>query len=152
MLAADVSGDVSFVVFGMWSHGRDSRGYVDDVLRSLDAFSDVIQSRPTIILGDMNSGTTLDGLVSKHHTGLIEAFSDLGLVSAYHASHGIELGHEKHATYRHRFKNVDPWHIDFCFGPKGWADHITNAELLDDERWRVESDHHPLVVDLTLPA
>jgi endonuclease/exonuclease/phosphatase family metal-dependent hydrolase len=36
--------------------------------------------------------------------------------------------------------------------PKAWASNITNVQVLDDEHWRAESDHHPLVVDLQLPV
>ncbi len=57
-----------------------------------------------------------------------------------------------HATYRHLFKASQLWHIDFCFVPKAWADQITTVEVIGGGKWDASSDHHPVVVELHLPA
>jgi endonuclease/exonuclease/phosphatase family metal-dependent hydrolase len=119
---------------------------------SLDAYGDVIASGHAVVMGDLNSGPHLNGSeVKQKHRRLIAAFDSFGLVSAYHLAHGVEHGQEPHATYRHQFHDTDLWHIDFCFLPKAWAPNITSVRVLDDEGWRKESDHHPLVVDVQLP-
>jgi endonuclease/exonuclease/phosphatase family metal-dependent hydrolase len=74
------------------------------------------------------------------------------MVSAYHAYYRIDHGQERHHTYRHTRRASEPWHLDFCFVPKQWAKDVTSVEVLDTEAWRAESDHHPLVVDLTFSS
>jgi exonuclease III len=150
VIAAQVSGLVSFTLLGIWSHGTGAKDYVDDVRRSLDAYGDVLRSTPTVVFGDFNSGPKMDVLssLSKDHSRLLAAFDALGMVSAYHVFHGVDHGREKHPTYRHKPQSSEPWHIDFCFVPNDWANSITHVELLDSELWRAESDHHPLMVEL----
>jgi Endonuclease/Exonuclease/phosphatase family len=147
VVAAAVTGPASFNAFGLWSQEPH---YVDDVMRTLDAFEDVLRSGPAVVMGDFNSGTSLSEPRSSAvaHARMLAAFADLGLVSAYHAFHGVEHGHETHPTYRHRFNPSEPWHIDFCFVPASWSASIKGVELLDGERWRTTSDHHPLKVEL----
>ena len=79
-------------------------------------------------------------------------FADRGLVSAYHSFHGLTHGQERHATYFHLSKADQPWHIDFCFVPEGWAASITRAEVLDGDGWARRSDHRPLVVEVVIPG
>jgi len=149
-LAADVSGSLSFAVLGIWSQLGTGRRYVDDVLRSLDAYDDVLRSRPTVVMGDLNSGPHMNGstTLSKGHARLLAAFTALDMVSTYHLFHKVDHGCELDATYRHLFKATEPWHIDFCFVPKTWARNVTSVQVLDGGNWRRESDHHPLRVDL----
>jgi endonuclease/exonuclease/phosphatase family metal-dependent hydrolase len=126
---------------------------VDDVLRSLDAYDDIVRGGPTVVMGDLNSGPKMTDsrMVTSTHRRLLDAFHARNMVSAYHAYHGIDHGQERHQTYRHTPRASEPWHLDFCFVPKQWAKDVTSVEVLDTEQWRAESDHHPLVVDLTLP-
>ncbi|MES1256599.1 MAG: endonuclease/exonuclease/phosphatase family protein [Acidobacteriota bacterium] len=147
VVAAAVVGPTSFSAFGLWSQGPH---YVDDVMRTLDAYDDILRAGPAVVMGDFNSGTNLGGKRSPAmaHTRMLAAFADLRLVSAYHAFHGVEHGHETHSTYRHRFNSSEPWHIDFCFVPVSWSASIRRVEVLDGDRWRKTSDHNPLKVDL----
>jgi hypothetical protein len=146
VIAAAVTGPASFNAFGLWSQGPR---YIDDVMRTLDAFEDVLRSGPAVVMGDFNSGTPLHGTRSpaEGHARILAAFADLGLVSAYHVFQGIEHGHETHPTYRHRFNASEPWHIDFRFVPASWGASLKGVELVDGERWRETSDHHPLKVE-----
>jgi endonuclease/exonuclease/phosphatase family metal-dependent hydrolase len=140
-----VSGPVSFTALGIWSQGPR---YVDDVMRTLRAYDRVLRAGPSIVMGDLNSGTNLAGTrsPSKGHLRMLGALADLGLVSAYHAFHDFEHGQERHATYRHHRKASRPWHIDFCFVPAGWV--VAGVEVLDGEDWAARSDHLPLKVDV----
>jgi hypothetical protein len=150
VIAAAVTGPASFSAFGLWSQGPD---YIEDVMLTLDAFEDVLRRGPAIVMGDFNTGTRLRGArpLARDHVRMLSAFADLGLVSAYHAFNGVEHGQETHPTYRHLFNPSEPWHIDFCFVPVGWSTHIKGVELIDDERWRKTSDHHPLRVEFQFP-
>jgi endonuclease/exonuclease/phosphatase family metal-dependent hydrolase len=147
VIGATVSGPVSFTALGIWSRGPH---YVDDVMRTLTAYDRVLRSGPAIVMGDLNSGTNLAGTRSanKGHSRILDTFADLGLVSAYHAFHHFEHGREVHPTYRHQRKPSQPWHIDFCFVPVGWA--VVGVEVLDGKEWVTRSDHLPLKVDVQL--
>jgi hypothetical protein len=59
--------------------------------------------------------------------------TDFDLVSAYHAFHAVEHGHESQPTYRHQFKTSQPWHIDFGFVPVAWMNHLVSVEVIDGE-------------------
>jgi len=150
VIGATVGRPVTFTALGIWGQGAD---YVGDVLRTLDAYGDLLRSGPAVVMGDLNSGNTLGDVrsPSKRHQRLVDAFGDVGLTSAYHAYHGIEHGHERHATYFHQFKRSRPWHIDFCFVPRTWAPRLANVKVLDRAAWTAQSDHRPLLVDIDGP-
>jgi hypothetical protein len=148
-LAVTVTGPVTFTALGIWAQGPK---YVDDVLRTLDAYADILRAGPAVVLGDLNSGTDLGiGRAStKGHSRIVNLLADLGLVSAYHAFHNLEQGKEKHPTYRHQFKESQPWHIDFCFVPAAWTSGLVAVDTIDGQDWAKSSDHLPLRVSLSL--
>jgi exodeoxyribonuclease III len=147
MIGATVGSPVRFTAFGIWAQGTD---YVGDVLRTLEAYGDLLRSGPAVVMGDFNSGSTLDEVrsPSKRHQRLVDTLGDFGLTSAYHAFHGVEHGREKHATYFHQFKRARPWHIDFCFVPRAWIPRLANVRVIDRAAWTAQSDHRPLLVEL----
>jgi exonuclease III len=149
-VAASFEGRHAFSVIGIWGQLPN---YVDDVLRTLDAHSARLRQGRAIVLGDFNSGIKLRGrrLVSAGHQKIVNACSDLGLVSAYHAFNNVEHAREKHATYYHQFKATQPWHIDYCFVPAAWSSGLMNVRVLNGKIWAGHSDHRPLIVDL-VPA
>jgi endonuclease/exonuclease/phosphatase family metal-dependent hydrolase len=150
VVAAAVTGSLSFTALGIWSQGPR---YVDDVMRTLDAYAGLLRSGPAVVMGDLNSGTNLKREQSpgRGHSRIVAALADLGLVSAYHAFHDVEHGHETHPTYRHQYNASQPWHIDFCFVPASWVERLVAVEVIDGKDWAVRSDHLPLTVDLRLP-
>ena len=147
VLAASVTGPVSFAAIGIWGQRPN---YADDVMRTLDAYDDVLRSGPSVVMGDLNSGTNLNKArsPSKGHSRILCRLDDLGLVSAYHSFHHVEHGHETHPTYRHLFKPTRPWHIDFCFVPASWGASLEGVNTIDGTEWAKRSDHLPLKVDL----
>lgn len=150
VIAVSVEGPFAFNLLGIWAIGPR---YSADVLASLAAYEDVLQSSPTVIVGDLNSGPSLaesgGGKVTTGHAALVRRFESLGFVSAYHAFHKLPHGGEQHSSYRHLFAPGDRWHIDFCFVPEAWAPNLERVEFLDDDASRLASDHHPLLVDLS---
>jgi endonuclease/exonuclease/phosphatase family metal-dependent hydrolase len=138
-----------FVALGIWAQGPD---YVDDVLRTLRSHAALLRSRPAIVFGDFNSGTSLSDnrALSAHHRRLLDALHALDLVSAYHAFRAADHGREAHATYFHQFDARKRWHIDFCFVHESWASKLTNVTVIDGRAWRTRSDHLPLLVDIDL--
>src|SRR5262249_22229440 len=102
---------------------------------------------PSIVLGDLNSGTRQYGApyVSRGHARIVDILSEYGLDSAYHRSRNVAHGAEKDATYRHQMNGSLPWHIDFCFVPREWT--LRSARVIDSE-WALTSDHNALVIDV----
>jgi endonuclease/exonuclease/phosphatase family metal-dependent hydrolase len=149
-VAAAVSGPASFTALGIWSRGPE---YAADVMRAIEAHGDRLGQGPAVVMGDLNVGARLRGerTPSKGHRRIVAALADLGLVSAYHAFHRVEHGRERHATYRHQFKSVLSWHIDFCFVPVSWVDCVMRVKVIAGARWAKRSDHFPLLVDFRLP-
>jgi len=148
-----VTGPVSFIALGIWSQGPY---YVDDVMRTLDAYGRVLRSSPTVVMGDLNSGTNLARRKStnKGHSQILKALADHGLVSAYHASHRVEHGQEVHPTYRHH-DPADGHETEVDMPPQGVQTvNLIRVEVLDGKEWTTTSDHLPLMVDvrLTHPA
>jgi len=146
VLAATVTGPVPFTVLGIWGQKPN---FAADVMLTLDAYDDVLRAGPSVVMGDLNSGTPL-GRNRPHREGhkrVLARFADLGLVSAYHASTGAEHAQETHPTYRHLFKATQPWHIDFCFIPAKWVESLKGVEVMDGDKWTARSDHLPLRVN-----
>lgn len=148
VITAAVTGPLSFTAMGIWSQ----RPYVDDVLRTLRTHPDLLRSAPSVVMGDFNSGTRISGEpgASLGHERIVNAFDELGLVSAYHAFHRVDHGKEAHPTYYHLFKADQPWHIDFCFVPKDWADRLASVQIVDDQHLTERSDHRPVLVEISL--
>jgi endonuclease/exonuclease/phosphatase family metal-dependent hydrolase len=148
---ARVTGPVSFIALGIWSQGPR---YVDDVMRTLDAYSSILSSGSTVVMGDLNSGSNLtrQKSINKGHSRIVAALADRGLVSAYHAFHGVDHGEEAHPTYHHQRKASNPWHIDFCFVPAGWVVNVIRVDVLDGKEWAATSDHLPLMVDVRVSS
>jgi endonuclease/exonuclease/phosphatase family metal-dependent hydrolase len=149
VIAAAVTGPLSFTAMGIWSQGP---AYVDDVIRTLRAHADLLRSTPSVVTGDFNSGTQLSDEPdpNRGHARIVDAFDELGLVSAYHAFHRVGHRKEAHPTYYHQFKAHQPWHIDFCFVPKDWADRLVSVRIVNDERQAGRSDHRPVLVEVGL--
>lgn len=146
-IAAEVLTPAPFTILGIWAQAPN---YSQDVLLTLQAHGGLLRTSPAVVLGDLNSGSRLGRCrsVTRHHQRVVDAFSELGLVSAYHAFHGVDHGSESQATYFHQFKRSRPWHIDFCFLPSRWKSHLVNVEVIDGRKWAERSDHRPLLVEL----
>ena len=41
-------------------------------------------------------------------------------------------------------------HLDYCFIPKSWTEHLTKVEVGTYDEWHSFSDHASLIVDLAL--
>lgn len=79
-----------------------------------------------------------------------QGFSQLkeaGLVSAHHEFNGVTFGGEPHATHHFLRKPACPFHIDFCFVPRTWAEQQLDARIASGLEWSALSHHFPLIVD-----
>jgi len=154
-LAARVLGPSTFNLVALWSHYGTAPLRVatpGPTLMALRAYSSLLIEGPSIMAGDLNNNVRWDkpGKAS-NHANTIAAGAELGLVSAYHAFHGIEHGAERHPTlyWRDRTRDGPTFHIDYVFVPKVAAGLMDRVAVGSYAKWiaRGLSDHAPVVVD-----
>jgi endonuclease/exonuclease/phosphatase family metal-dependent hydrolase len=145
-IAALATGPLECLVLGVWTHPPDYRAEIDQLTA---AFGDLIAKMPTVLMGDLNTGPRLGESFIKGGE-VFARLADLGLVSAYHAHHGVTHGQETHATYFHASTGHSPWHIDYCLVSRSLLPRVRDVHLGDDEPWAKRSDHRPLSVDLSV--
>jgi hypothetical protein len=149
---AIVSGPTSFHLLAVWAQPRPS--YVRALLHALDTYAEFLRSAPSVIVGDFNCFAQWRGEApSKWHDELARRLNaELHLVSAYHASPGFSPDAPEFPTHYWRWRECNPFHIDYCFVPATWRNAIRSVHIgaFSEQHWR--SDHRPVVVDLDLPA
>lgn len=148
-LSVRVTGPLTFSLLAIWSH----RPYVADVMHALDTYRDRLKDGPAIVAGDFNSSPAFDAraLPGSTHLDIVRRLRDeFGLVSAYHAFHGVDHGQEPHATLYHQWKEARPFHIDYMFLPMEWLGRLRAVEVGTWEAWLGKSDHRPLAVELSV--
>jgi endonuclease/exonuclease/phosphatase family metal-dependent hydrolase len=141
-------GDLAFQVIGVWTTATRS---VETSYRQahvgLCQNRTWIGQRPTLILGDFNGNGSFKG---KNWTELTNLATSLGLVSAYHEYFSERYGAETRQTHFHHGKEAHGFHLDYCFLPKAWMEHVTKVDVGTCGDWQGLSDHVPLIVDLDI--
>jgi exodeoxyribonuclease-3 len=154
-LPVRVDGPNSFHLVAVWAHhglaGRQmaTRG---PVLQALDAYDGFLRARPAIVAGDFNNHVRWDKPGKAwNHANTVTACGQVGLVSAYHAFHGLDQGDERHPTFywRSRLPDGPTFHIDYVFLPRASLGLVRSVEVGARAEWIGEhlSDHAPLIVD-----
>jgi len=141
-----VEGPVSFTLFGVWTWPKRTypkRTYMEALLNGLAAHARC--PGPWVVAGDIN------GNVGRPRVGpkwkyCFERLAEKGLVSAYHSHAQVPYGQEKHPTHYYRWKENNPFHVDYCFLPADWAIEAVAVEPYAD--WSMLSDHCPISVDV----
>jgi endonuclease/exonuclease/phosphatase family metal-dependent hydrolase len=138
-------------VIGVWTVSKQNR-YLKEAEGIVERYAPFLKSGNTILAGDFNIPDHHNGeAVSSFIRGLEQRF---GLVSAYHAFTGADIGSKKDATLWHHYDESQPFHCDFIFVPNRWK--IVNVEVGTYAQWgspcaEARSDHAPVIVDV-LPA
>lgn len=146
---ARVDGPPPFLVAGVWTRKAKSRSYIAHALTWLEHHRRELVSLPLVVMGDFNASPASPNQ-RKEHLEMLRRFREqFGIVSAYHAFHGVEHGEETHPTHYWRRHEDEPWHIDFCFIPEEWVERLRSVEVGGYSDW-ADSDHRPVVVDLCL--
>jgi endonuclease/exonuclease/phosphatase family metal-dependent hydrolase len=144
---ARVDGPNSFNLLGIWA--KPDPTYVSSILRGLDAYSSILGSGPTVVMGDFNSHACFDRHGGPTHGSLVEQLEkEFGLVSAYHSVPGRNPAETESPTHFWRWKQENGFHIDYCFVPVSWVPFIRAVTVLDEPVKSRESDHRPLIVDV----
>jgi exodeoxyribonuclease-3 len=140
-------GGVDFNLLAVWTWPAPS--YTRAFHNGLAAYAKLLQRGPTVVAGDFNGNPVFDKAKArvKWWTSGFDQLHDAGLISAYHGFNGVAYGDEPHATHHFLRKPERPFHIDFCFVPRAWAERRLEVQIALETEWRALSDHFPLVVD-----
>ncbi len=144
-------GAVNTTVVGVWTvPGTVGRNpYLAAAAGIVDRYQKTLGSGNAVVAGDFNvSGRTDRAGMVAFGRMMKERF---GLVSAYHAHAGVEIGDERGGTLWWRGKLADAYHCDFVFVPAAWR--IRRVEIGSYEQWGApgvvaRSDHAPVIVDV----
>jgi exonuclease III len=141
-----ISGPERFRFVGFWAMTPKSVGY-----EYPQQATRLIQQLPadglsTVVAGDFNASK------SEAHLRNVQKLADLGLVSAYHALHGVEHSAvEEHPTSHHHWQEARPFHMDFVFVPTTWRiESVDVGTFADYSQPGGMSDHAPVVVTATI--
>lgn len=150
-VAAATSGGPA--VLGVWSAPSDAgaAAYSAQVVRSLDAYADLLTAGEMIVAGDFNIGQHIPAREARDWTLKARArWESLGLVSAYHAFTGEPFGSATTATYYHRRKQDQPFHIDYVLVPADRLSSLRGVDIGTYDDWVASrrSDHVPVIIDL----
>jgi exonuclease III len=149
-----IEGATSFVLFAVWTKANQPMRYVRAAVRSIELYSSHFESNQVAMVGDFNSNAIWNKLHPPewNHGALVQRLDDRGLTSAYHHFHREIHGLESRHTFYLHWNEAKPYHIDYCFVPRIWAESISNVEIGPCSDWREYSDHRPLIVDVDLRA
>ena len=149
-----VRGPHSFFVLGLWArrHPRTTvsrSDYPAQLERALFRYRRQLRSHPAIVAGDFNHFPDMSRPGRDGFKSIGRTLDDLGLVSAYHKYHGLELGDEGHATHYWLYRPNSGFHYDYCFIPREWR--IRSVRVGSYDQWVASglSDHVPMTVDVT---
>lgn len=148
VLPLRVTGRACFTLVAVWTlpiAGSYSRALIEGV----DALREMFAGGPTVVAGDFNASPVFDRPRARY--GYLRAaalLAEAGVESAYHAFHAEAPGAERSATYYHQWKREQPFHIDYCFVPRGWLPRVRDVAVGSYDGWRGRSDHRPLLVDI----
>ncbi len=140
----------TFLVLAVWSKKARAHPYIEGVVEAIEAYRDLIEAMPTIVIGDLNSNAIWDRQhpVTHNHSTLVARLADLGMTSAYHAYSGEPHGAESTYTFYFRKNAEKPFHIDYCFVPSAWLPGLKHVGIGNYADWHDVSDHRPLWVDI----
>jgi len=154
-LPVRVRGAATFNLVALWAHYHRlplRHATPGPTLRALQAYRGFLRQLPSILAGDLNNHVRWDkpGKAS-NHADAMAALDGLGMVSAYHAFHGLAPGSEQHPTlyWRNRTEGGPTYHIDYAFVPTGSLAALRSVAVGGYADWIATglSDHAPLILE-----
>ena len=147
-----VTGKSNFNLIAIWAMDFPSNkklSYVGQIYLAIKQYSDFIQQRDTIIIGDFNSNKIWDKKPRVgNHSELVELLSEMDIVSAYHNYFGEQQGSESQNTFFQYRKSELGYHIDYCFISKRLIKNLIEFKVHDIEEWKKMSDHIPILIEI----
>lgn len=143
-------GEEGFLVFAIWAMPHETsktKGYVGQVWRSINYYSDKLNNR-TILTGDFNSNSIWDKMRKVGNHSDVENFlAARNIFSLYHKQTRELSGEESSATFFLHRKKEKPYHIDYCFLSEELINAQTKIKVGDFEDWIELSDHVPIMIE-----
>lgn len=144
-------GKVETIVIGVWTVPHVTKGdpYLAAASSIAERYATILATGHAILAGDFNiSGRTCLAGLTAFSQSMRERF---GMVSAFHAYHGVPIGGENVGTLWWRGDETQAFHCDFVFVPATWK--ITRVEVGAYAAWGsatsvARSDHAPVIVDV----
>ena len=141
-----------FVFIGFWNSPKKKNGKKKSfrltAWKAMNACATKVDGRPIVAAGDFNVSPRVKTQGCAANKQFRDPMCDtLGLVIAYDHVDGEMAGLEKRATYYHVKKKFQPFHLDYCFVPKGWLKLLVGVKVEPFEAFQM-SDHRPLTVGL----
>jgi endonuclease/exonuclease/phosphatase family metal-dependent hydrolase len=145
-ISAIISGPAGFPFrfVGFWAMSPTDSGedeYPQQATELIQSLPD--DDIPTVVAGDFNASSR-----NEHHLRNVASLADLGMISAYHSSRGMEKHTEDwpDPTSYHIWDRSRPHHMDYVFVPDWWQIETVTVGTFDDYPTRHLSDHVPIVV------
>jgi len=141
-----VEGPINFHLLMVWTQKKSE--YVREMKNILNKYQNFLTDRPSIVIGDFNSNAIWDKphRTFTHSMMVYVLRESFGLTSVYHEKMNCNHGKEKHPTFFLYHKRERPYHIDYCFAPRGCR--INDVAIGTYNEWISQSDHCPLIVDV----
>ncbi len=139
--AVEVCGDLEVNVIAVWAC-LSGRPAVNPVVEAATAWADWVHTRPTVVIGDFNTGFHwTDAKGSGAHSPIVEALAALGLRQVCCSS----TDHDGPTTHWHGGTKKS-FHIDHVFVSSDLA--VASWGVGLHHPWASLSDHAPIVVDV----
>lgn len=142
-----------FDILAVWLHQNNSPtfGYIGQFWKYLQVNKGNFAN--TIIAGDFNSNVRWDTWDRWwNHSDVARELQEIGIVSCYHQYTNEEQGKETQPTFYLHRNTYKPYHIDYCFAPRGFINKLDGLEIGNCEEWIVISDHLPMVLNFEMKA
>ena len=140
--------DDTFNLLGVWTHYNDSPtfGYIGQLWKYLQVNKRHLGD--TILVGDFNSNPIWDRKRRWwNHSDVVNELGEMGIESMYHQFTDDEQGEEKQPTLFLQKNKTKPYHIDYLFAPKAYANRLLNVQVGRYDDWITLSDHMPVVCE-----
>jgi exonuclease III len=148
----EVQGSENFTLIAVWACAiKRNRvdSYVGQIHKSLALHPNWFNSGSVVITGDFNSNAIWDKNRTANHSTMVRAFTEHGLMSAYHDAYNEEHGSESRPTF-YLYRKPDKkyrYHLDYVFVPAAWRSRMT-MQVGHYSDWSSVSDHCPLTVEI----
>jgi len=143
----------TFLLFAIWAMSNKENyeaRYIGQVWRAINHYSNLFTGS-TILAGDFNSNKIWDKKKRiGNHSDVVQKLADIDIHSIYHNHFNSEQGKEEHPTFFLQRKQHKPYHIDYCFASKDFADRVKNIDIGTYEKWIGLSDHAPIIIDFEI--
>ena len=143
--------DDDFDLLAVWTHRNNSPnfGYIGQLWKYLQVNKDKLNR--TLIAGDFNSNTIWDEQDRWwNHSDVVNELMELDIVSFYHKWTGEQQGKESSPTSYFQRNPSRPYHIDYIFGAKIFAEQTRAVEVGHADKWLHLSDHMPIFCEFDL--